>query len=194
MRVILATTNRGKVAEICAALGDLLDLVPRPDDFPAVDEVGTTFLENARLKARSLAEATQLPALADDSGIEVDALQGGPGVQAAYFAGPSATHAQNVTKLIFELRDVEDPSARTARYRTVLVLHHPNGLEHIAEGTVEGVIAFSATGTGGFGYDPAFIPAEGDGRTFAEMSLEEKSDLSHRGRALRELRRQIESS
>jgi XTP/dITP diphosphohydrolase len=99
---------------------------------------------------------------------------------------------ENVQKLISELRAVRDPEARTARYRTVLVLRYPNGDELVAEGVVEGVIPFSAVGAGGFGYDPAFVPLEGDGRTFAQMTLDEKGALSHRGRALKRLRQQLE--
>ena len=186
MRVVLATANRDKAAEIVAILGGVVDLVPRPDDVPDVDETGSTLEENARLKAAALVEATGSPAVADDTGLEVDALDGAPGVFSARFAGEDATYADNVAKLLRSLDGV--PAARrTARFRTVALLRRPDGSEVAASGVVDGVIAPEARGSNGFGYDPVFDPVEGDGRTFAEMTAEEKHAVSHRGRAFRAL-------
>lgn len=186
-RVVLATANPDKAREIVAALADLdLDLVPRPDDVPEVDETGTTLEANARLKAEALCAATGLPALADDTGLEVDALGGAPGVHSARYAGEDASYADNVNRLIAEMLKAKR-NARTARFRTVIVVAWPDGRELVVDGTVEGVIADEPCGSRGFGYDPVFVPAGGGGRTFAEMELEEKQQLSHRGRALRAL-------
>lgn len=186
-RVVLATANPEKAAEIIAALDDLdVELVPRPDEVPEVEETGSTLEDNARLKAKALCVATGLPALADDTGLEVDALGGGPGVGSARFAGPAATYADNVAKVIDEMAKARRAS-RTARFRTVLVLAWPDGHELVVAGVVEGVIGDEARGRQGFGYDPIFLPAGGKGRTFAEMTRAEKQQLSHRGRALRAL-------
>jgi XTP/dITP diphosphohydrolase len=145
-----------------------------------------TLEDNARLKAVALCEATGLPAIADDTGLEVDALGGAPGVHSARFAGQHATYAENVAELLARLGDV--PSARrTARFVTVALAHFPDGHEVVAFGDVEGIIAEDARGVEGFGYDPVFVPSEGDGRTFAQMSAAEKQELSHRGRAFRTL-------
>ncbi len=159
---------------------------PGPRDVPEVDETGDTLEENARLKAVAVCEATGLPAIADDTGLAVDALDGAPGVYSARFAGDDATYADNVEKLVRELRDVPAP-ARTARFTTVALAHWPDGREVAAIGDVEGVIATEPRGTGGFGYDPVFVPVEGDGRSFAEMTADEKHKVSHRGRAFRTL-------
>lgn len=186
-RVVLATANPDKAREIVAALADLdLEIVPRPDDVPEVDETGTTLEANARLKAEALCAATGLPALADDTGLEVDALGGAPGVCSARYAGEDASYADNVNHLIEEMLKAKR-NARTARFRTVLVVVWPDGHELVVDGTVEGVIAEEPCGSRGFGYDPVFVPAGGGGRTFAEMGLNEKQQLSHRGRALRAL-------
>ena len=186
-RVVLATANPDKAREIVAALADLdLEIVPRPDDVPEVDETGTTLEANARLKAEALCAATGLPALADDTGLEVDALGGAPGVYSARYAGEDASYADNVNHLIAEMLKAKR-NARTARFRTVLVVAWPDGHELVVDGTVEGVIADEPCGSRGFGYDPVFVPAGGGGRTFAEMELNEKQQLSHRGRALRAL-------
>ncbi len=189
MRLVLATANPDKAAEIRAVLLDAgldVELVPRPADVPEVDETGTTLEDNARLKAVALCEATGLPAVADDTGLAVDALDGAPGVSSARYAGEDATYADNVEKLLGALVDVEAP-ARTARFSTVALAHFPDGREVAAIGEVEGIIATEARGSGGFGYDPVFVPVEGDGRSFAEMSAEEKHRVSHRGRAFRTL-------
>lgn len=186
-RVVLASANAKKAAEIRAILGDRFELVPRPAGVPDVVEDGETFEENARLKAAALVAATGLAALADDSGLEVDALDGAPGVRSARYAGELATDADNVAKLLAALADRPDPAARTARFRAVVVLRRPDGSEEVAAGSVEGHLALAPRGESGFGYDPVFVPAEGDGSTFAEMGPDAKHAISHRGRALRAL-------
>lgn len=183
-KFILATANRDKAAEIAAILGGDVELVARPDDVPEVEETGTTLVDNARLKAAALCEATGLAAVADDTGLEVDALDGAPGVYSSRFAGPDATYADNVAKL---LADLDGRTSRSARFRTVAIAVFPDGQEVLAEGTVDGHIAEEARGDAGFGYDPVFVPDEGDGRTFAEMTPAEKHAVSHRGRAFRAL-------
>jgi XTP/dITP diphosphohydrolase len=187
VKVVLATNNPDKARDIIEILDGLgVELVPRPGDVPEVEETGDTLVENARLKAVALVDATSMAAVADDTGLEVDALDGRPGVYSSRFAGEDATYADNVAKLLRELEGVP-LDARTARFRTVALLRHPDGTEVVAHGVVEGLISASARGTNGFGYDPLFIPAEGDGRTFAEMASTEKHALSHRGRAFRAL-------
>jgi XTP/dITP diphosphohydrolase len=189
MQLVVATANPDKAAEIRAVLLDAgldVELVPRPDDVPDVDETGATLEENARLKAVALCDATGLPAVADDTGLAVDALDGAPGVYSARYAGDDATYADNVEKLLGALADVDLP-ARTARFSTVALARWPDGREVAAIGEVEGTIATTARGEAGFGYDPLFVPAEGDGRTFGEMSAAEKHRVSHRGRAFRTL-------
>jgi XTP/dITP diphosphohydrolase len=189
MRLVLATANPDKAEEIRVVLHDAgvdVDLVPRPAGVPEVDETGETLEENARLKAVALCDATGLPAVADDTGLSVDALFGAPGVYSARFAGEHATYADNVAKLLRELRDVPGPE-RTARFTTVALARWPDGREVAAIGDVEGTIGGEARGDGGFGYDPLFVPVEGDGRTFAEMTAAEKHRVSHRGRAFRTL-------
>jgi XTP/dITP diphosphohydrolase len=183
---VLATANPDKAREIRAILGDAVVLLPRPSSVPDVEETGATLLDNARLKAQTLAEATGRPAIADDTGLEVQGLDGRPGVYSARFAGEGATYAANVDKLLRELAGVEE-SGRAARFRTVAVARWPEGMEVSAEGVVEGTIAATPRGTSGFGYDPVFVPAAGDGRTFAEMAASEKDQISHRGRAFRAL-------
>jgi len=189
LRLVLASANRDKAAEISAILTAAvpgLDLAPRPPDLADVDETGTTLLENARLKATAIAAATGEAAVADDTGLLVDALDGAPGVYSARFAGEGATYADNVEKLLKELDGVA-PDRRTARFETVALVRWPDGREVAATGAVDGLIATAARGDGGFGYDPVFVPREGDGRTFAELRPEEKHALSHRGRAFRAL-------
>lgn len=195
MRLVLATANPGKAAEIAAILGDAFDIVARPEGLPDVVEDAETLEGNARLKAIAVSDATGQAALADDTGLEVDALAGAPGVQSARWAGPEADDAANRQKLLAELQAIgaTEPAARTARFRTVMILRHPDGAEVVAEGVVEGHIAAEMRGDGGFGYDSLFIPADSDGRTFAEMSAEDKNLISHRARALQDLARQISS-
>ena len=188
-RFVLATANPDKAREIEALLRDELggtELIGRPAEAPDVEESGATLDDNARLKAAALSAATHLPAIADDTGLEVDALGGAPGVRTARYAGPEATYADNVARLLADLEGVE-PDRRTARFSTVAVAHWPDGLEVAAIGTADGVIAEAPRGSQGFGYDPVFVPLEGDGRTFGEMSEEEKHAHSHRGRAFRTL-------
>jgi len=186
LRVACASANPHKVAEIIDLMGGVVDLVPRPQDLADVVEDADTLEGNARLKAIAVCIATELPALADDTGLEVDALHGAPGVITARFAGVGATDAQNRQKMLVEL-DGKDTTQRTARFRTVALLRFPDGREVVAHGVCEGVIAMKEVGDRGFGYDALFIPADGDGRTFAQMTIEEKHDLSHRGRAFRAL-------
>ena len=189
MRLVLASANPDKSAEIAAILAAAvpgLDLAPRPAGVADVDETGVTLLENARLKAAAIAEATGEPAVADDTGLLVDALDGAPGVWSARFAGEGATYADNVAKLLKELDGVA-PEQRTARFETVALVRWPDGRELAATGSVDGVIATEARGDRGFGYDPVFVPSEGDGRTFAELLPLEKHAVSHRGRAFRAL-------
>jgi len=182
---VLATANPDKAREIFEVLSVVapsLELLPRPAEVPDVDEVGETLEDNARMKAVALSAATNLPAVADDTGLHVDALDGAPGVQTARYAGEDATYADNVAKLLAAL-DGLPLEQRGARFATVAIARWPDGLEVAALGEVEGVITTSARGEEGFGYDPVFVPLEGDGRTFAEMTGEEKHVLSHRARA-----------
>ncbi len=184
--VVLASANAKKAAEIATILGDRVALIPRPPEVPDVVEDADTFEGNARLKAVALVAATGLAALADDSGLQVDALGGEPGVFSSRYAGDDATDADNVAKLLAALdaAGATDPAQRTARFRAVVVLRRPDGAEVVVQGVVEGTIAPSPRGDGGFGYDPVFVPTDGDGRTFAEMDAAAKHAISHRGRAL----------
>jgi len=189
VKFILATFNRDKAAELHAllALPDL-ELVPLADwpGAAAPAESGATLLENARIKARAAVALTGLPAIADDTGLEVDALHGAPGVHAARYAGPQATYADNVAKLLRELAGVA-PEQRTARFRTVCFAAWPDGTEMSADGALEGTITDSPRGANGFGYDPVFVP-KGETRTVAELTDAEKNAISHRARAVRMLR------
>jgi XTP/dITP diphosphohydrolase len=193
--MVVASANPDKAAEIMAILADVpgLELVPRPSDVPEVVEDGDTLVDNARLKARALAAATGLPAVADDTGLEVEALGGAPGVYSARYAGEHATYADNVAKLLEELAAVGamEPERRTAVFRTVAMVAYPDGSERWVDGKVEGVITPTAQGDGGFGYDPLFAPEGMGGRTFAQMTPEEKHAVSHRGRAFRALAEQL---
>ena len=184
--LVLASANPDKVTEIAAILGDGVDLRPRPVDLPDVVEDADTLEGNARLKAVAVCQAAGAGAVADDTGLEIDALGGAPGVHTARFAGEGATYADNVAKVLGDLEGVPE-GERGARFRTVALVRFPDGAEVIAEGVVEGTISTEARGDRGFGYDPVFIPADGDGRTFAEMSADDKHAVSHRGRAFRAL-------
>ena len=184
-RFVLASANPHKVAEIRAILSAVgIELAPRPPDVPDVEETGATLEDNARLKARALCSATGLPAIADDTGLEVAALQGAPGVHSARYAGDAAIDSENVAKL---LADLEGSTDRHARFVTVALAVWPDGRRAVARGVVEGEITTEPRGFGGFGCDPVFVPVEGDGRTFAEMTPDEKHAISHRGRAFRNL-------
>lgn len=178
--LVCATANPGKVAELESILEGIVELLPRPDSVPPVVEDAGTLVGNARLKATAVAVASGRPAIADDTGLEVAALGGAPGVDTASFAGEGATDEQNWTKLLAELERSDD---RRARFRTVAMVVWPDGREVWAEGICEGTIAPASRGGRGFGYDSVFIPADGDGRSFAEMSADEKDAVSHRGRA-----------
>ena len=184
LRVVCASANPHKVAEIFDIIRDIaaVDLLPRPSELADVVEDADTLAGNARLKASAVCTATGMPALADDTGLEVDALDGRPGVITARFAGVGATDEQNRKKLLQELMGVAN---RAARFRTVALLRMPNGQEIVAEGVCEGSISDTERGERGFGYDSVFIPAASNGRTFAEMSKVEKHAISHRGNAFR---------
>jgi XTP/dITP diphosphohydrolase len=184
--LVLATANPDKASELQAILSeeldDLVEFVGRPPGVAEVEETGESLEDNARLKAVALVAATGEAAVADDTGLEVAALGGAPGIWSARFAGEAATYAENVAKLLAALEGGAD---RRARFRTVVVCRFPDGREIIGEGVVEGEIATAPRGLGGFGYDAVFTPEGGGGRTFAEMNPAEKHGLSHRGRALR---------
>ncbi|HEX9812611.1 MAG TPA: RdgB/HAM1 family non-canonical purine NTP pyrophosphatase [Burkholderiales bacterium] len=187
--IVLASGNAGKIREIGEMLADLdYRIVPQTEfGVPDADETGPNFVENAILKARNASRHTGLPAIADDSGLEVDVLGGAPGVQSARYAGADTTDAANVEKLLTALRDVPD-AERTARFRCVMVyLRKPDDpMPVIAQGTWEGSIARAPRGSNGFGYDPVFIVP--DHRcTSAELPPHEKNRLSHRGQALHAL-------
>ncbi len=188
-RLVLATGNRGKVAELRALVHEWGNVeVLGLDAFPGVTcppETGTRYEENACLKARAVAQATGLPALADDSGLEVDALGGAPGVHSARYAGDGAGDAERVRKLLGALVAVP-AGARGARFVCVVALAWPDGRVETGAGEVRGRIAGTAAGEGGFGYDPVFVP-DGLGCTFAETAAEQKAILSHRARAVRAL-------
>lgn len=187
--IVLASSNAGKVREINEILSGLdYKVVPQSQfDVPEAEETGLTFVENAILKARNAARHAGHPAIADDSGLEVDALNGAPGVQSARYAGAGAGDKANVDKLLAALRSVPDRE-RTARFQCVMVyLRHANDpTPVIAQGTWEGRIAREPRGAGGFGYDPVFLVPDRN-CTSAELAPEEKNQLSHRGQALRAL-------
>ena len=187
IELVCASANPDKVAEMAEVLaGHAALLLPRPAGLGEVAEDADDLIGNAMLKAVAVCEFAGAAALADDTGLEVDALGGAPGVRSARYAGPDASYAENLARLLAELRDVP-PSQRTARFRTVAVVHYPDGTALAAEGVVEGAITTEPRGEGGFGYDPVFAPAEGEGRTFSEMGPAAKHAISHRGRALRAL-------
>ncbi len=191
-RVVIATRNRGKIRELQALLEDLgveLVSVAEMEGVPEVVEDGATFLENARKKAVEVARATGLPAIADDSGLEVDALQGRPGIYSARYAGQGASDRDNYMKLLKELEGVPEEK-RTARFRCVMVAALPDGTFIWTDGTCEGLIAEEPKGSQGFGYDPVFYLPD-RGRTMAEISKEEKNAISHRGKAMRRLKEKL---
>lgn len=192
-RIVLASANPKKVAELASILaemdvrtasGEAVELVPRPHHVADVVEDAPDFVGNARLKASVLADATGEVALADDSGLVVDALGGAPGVRSARYAGENASDADNIDRLLAEMDGAAD---RSARFVCVLVLRSPDGQELVVDGTVEGRIATVRQGDLGFGYDPVFLPDDGDGRTFAQIDATAKAAISHRGRAVRAL-------
>lgn len=193
LSLVIATTNEGKLNELRALLGDLpLELLTVSavlGERLHVNEDGNTFDHNAIVKARAVCQATKLHALADDSGLEVDGLDGRPGVRSARFAHERATDAENNAALLRELAEVPE-GERAARFRCVLALVDPwqESEEHVAEGSCEGSIARSPRGNGGFGYDPLFLVAGQNGKAMAELSELEKNLVSHRGRAVQALR------
>ena len=188
-RVVVATGNPGKLTEIRAALalpGWVFVSVAELGEPPVVEETGATFAENALLKAQAYRDTFGLPALADDSGLEVDVLDGAPGVRSSRYAGEHASDAEN-NRLLQENLAGFGLEQRTARFRSAVALVDDDGAVVTAEGTCEGRIAFEPHGDGGFGYDPLFLPDDAPGRTMAELALEEKNAISHRGTALRAL-------
>ncbi|MCU1400382.1 MAG: nucleoside-triphosphatase [Acidimicrobiales bacterium] len=185
-RYVCASANPDKVAEIAALLDGLVELLPRPVEVPDVVEDADTLVGNARLKAAAICAATGMPALSDDTGLEVDALGGEPGVYTARFAGDGCSYADNRAKMLRVLDGVPLPN-RTARFRTVAMVVWPDGRELAVEGVCEGLIAETELGTRGFGYDAVFIPSDSDGRSFSQLSEAEKNEISHRGRAFRAL-------
>jgi len=190
--VVLATRNRRKIDELERILVGPRVAVRTLEDFPGCPEVreeGTTFEANAATKALAVARYTGQPALADDSGLEVEALGGAPGVRSARYAGEEADDQANVAKLLEALREVPD-GARRARFVCVVALALPDGRVETFRGTVEGSVGREPRGSAGFGYDPVFYPL-GERRTFAEMRDDEKDAVSHRGRALRAARRRL---
>lgn len=195
-QLVLASANPGKLRELAEILSDLgHELLPQSEfNVPTVAETGTTFVENAIIKARNASAHTGLPALADDSGIEVDALDGAPGVYSARFAGAAADDDANNALLVEKLSAVPD-TERTARYRAVIVLlrHAADPSPLICEGSWEGMIQLERAGDGGFGYDPYFYLPE-LGCSSAQLSADEKNRLSHRGQALAELKRKLADS
>ncbi len=192
--LVLATANPHKTEEIRQVLSAFdVELLPRPEDVPDVDETDDTLEGNAYLKAHALARATGVPAIADDTGLFVDALGGLPGVLSARYAGEGATFDDNVNKVLAELENVA-PKDRTARFRTVIALANPDGTWWWVDGSVEGTVLPRRRGQHGFGYDPIFAPLGEGGRSLAELSAEEKNALSHRGNALRAFAARLERS
>ncbi|MCW3491387.1 XTP/dITP diphosphatase [Dethiobacter alkaliphilus] len=185
MKLIIASRNEGKLREFAQLLTDSplepVSLSAYPN-LPEIEETGSTFRENAALKAETVARLTGEWALADDSGLEVDALGGEPGVYSARYAGEGQGDAANNKKLLDKLADVPEEK-RTARFRAVIAIARPGKDTQFAEGAVEGIITFSLQGSGGFGYDPLFLVPH-TGKTFAQMAAEEKNRISHRARAM----------
>ena len=184
MKIIFATANAGKIREAAEVLGPDYEIVS-PASLGITEEIpetGSTLQENSLQKARYLYERTGLPCFADDTGLEVDALGGAPGIYSARYAGPGHEHGANMAKLLRELDGVDD---RKARFHTVVTLILSDGQPRFFEGTCAGAIARESRGTGGFGYDPVFLPDAYPGRTLAEVSEEEKNAVSHRGNAIR---------
>jgi len=193
LTIVLATSNHGKIQELRALLADLpvqfLSVADVLGEQPTIVEDGATFEANASIKARAVARATRTLALADDSGLEVDALGGRPGVRSARFAHERATDAENNAALLRELENIEE-GARSARFRCALALFNPwqESEIYVAEGSCEGSIARAPRGNGGFGYDPLFVVTGQDGKAMAELSEDDKNKVSHRARAVSALR------
>ena len=184
MRIVCASANPHKVAELSRQLPDWVELVARPTEVGDIDEDAPTLEGNAIIKAVEIANHCSEWAIADDTGLEVTALGGAPGVRSARYASDEATDAQNRERLLRELENSDD---RSARFRTVIALVSAKGDIHLVSGECAGNIALAERGDSGFGYDSVFVPNDGDGRTFAEMTGSEKDAMSHRGRATAEL-------
>ena len=184
MRIVCASANPHKVEELARLLPSWVELVPRPSDIGDIDEDAPTLEGNAIIKAVEIANHASEWAVADDTGLEVEALNGAPGVRSARFAGDHATDSENRALLLAKLDGVTN---RSARFRTVVALVSSKGDIHFVGGECAGTIAEFERGDSGFGYDSLFIPADGDGRTFAEMAGAEKDAVSHRGRALAQI-------
>lgn len=189
--LVCATANPGKVAEIADLLPEGWMLLPRPAGVGDVIEDAGTLVGNARLKARAILDATGKAAVADDTGLEVVALGGAPGVETANYAGVGCSDADNRAKLLGALSGDAD---RSARFVTVVLVAWPDGSETVVRGVCDGRIAEAERGDRGFGFDPLFVPNDGDGRTFAEMTALEKNAVSHRGRAFRALAERLAAS
>ena len=188
MKIILATHNKDKRKEMMAALIDLNVKILSLEDFPHVGEIiedGQSLVENAKIKAQTVFDLTGIPAISDDTGLSVDALNGAPGVFSARYAGDNATYTDNVEKLVEEMKNIPSEN-RGAQFQTVMV-YIDKDTELIADGVVKGQIANASKGVGGFGYDPVFYIPEKE-KTFAEMTIQEKNQISHRGIALRNLK------
>jgi len=191
-RILFASRNEGKIREAQAILGSSnVKLVSIRDfpDMPEVVEDGKNFFENALKKAKTLSEFSGIPTIADDSGLEVDCLDGRPGVHSARYAGTNATDGDNIERLLEEMKGIPQEN-RKAAFKCVLVLYETDGSYHHFEGLFEGSIAEAPSGTGGFGYDPVFLPA-GENKTVAEMDPETKNSISHRGRAFDKLKKYL---
>ena len=184
-KLVIASANPDKVAEIAIVLEGIAVLIPRPEGMPDVIEDGDDLEDNARLKAVAVCEFAGKPSVADDTGLEIDALDGAPGVYSARFAGADATYQQNVEKVLTDLDGIQ-MGQRTARFKTVAIVRYPDGRELIANGTVEGHIAQKPSGDEGFGYDPIFYLPEFD-KTSAEIKPEDKNKISHRAKAIKNI-------
>ncbi len=191
---MVASNNPDKVADLLALIGDRFDVVARPADAPETIEDADSLEGNAIKKASEICDFTGSAALADDTGLFVEALEGRPGVYSARYAGEDASYEDNVTKLLTELDEAgaTEPEQRRAEFRTVIAIIRPDGSGLTAEGSIGGVISLDRRGDNGFGYDPVFQPDEAEGATFAELSADDKNDLSHRARAMSALRLALE--
>jgi XTP/dITP diphosphohydrolase len=187
-KAVLATQNKNKAKEIIQILTEI-EFLPRPSDFPDIEESGSTIEENAILKAVTIAEHAKIPSLADDTGLEVEELNFTPGVHSARFAGEGSSDLDNVNKV---LSLMENKSNRTAMFKTVIAMAFPDGKLIVGKGEVKGSLTSQIRGTNGFGYDAIFIPQTGDGRTFGQMSSEEKNSMSHRKLALIDFKSKFE--
>ena len=193
MKMILATHNRDKCAEMTAILGEFSIELLSLDDFPDIDEIvedGNTLEENALIKARMVYKMTNLPSWADDTGLEVDALNGEPGIYSARYAGETCSYSDNINKLLKNMENIP-AEKRTARFQTAIAFVDVN-MELVSEGIVEGKITTEPKGFGGFGYDPVFYVLE-KGKTYSEMNMTEKNQISHRGKAIQEMLKLLRS-